>query len=154
MMELTQEERDDLRRQAENARIRATTRFGKVMRRANRAAAKAGVRAAARSRSKGKSNEEIEQARDNAAHENWELEWIRDYIRIDPELVTRVFYGIREEKYVDEAVERVGRAAASKLGIDPSDWWDCAYGDDEDLEEDADPSEVGEGHAHAGPDLH
>ena len=154
-MELTQEERDDLRSQAENARELATIRFRKVMRRANRAAAKAGARAAARAMSKGKSPEQIEQAREDAAHEEWELEWIRDYIRIDPELVTRVFYGIREEKYVDEAVERAGEAAAAKLGIDPSAWWDCAYGnDDEDFEEDADPSVVGEGHTHANPELH
>ena len=50
-------------------------------------------------------------------------------------------------------MERAGRAAASELGIEPSDWWDCAYGDD-DLEEDAEPSESGKGHAHADPDLH
>ena len=85
------------------------------------------------------SAEKIEQAREDAAYEDWELEWIRDYIRIDPELVTQVFYGIREEKYVDEAVERAGQAAAVSLGIWPSDWWDYAYGDDDDFEEDADP---------------
>ena len=140
-MELTQKERNDLRNRAEIARERATIRFRKVMRRANRAAAKAGARAAARAISKGKSEDLVEQAREDAAYEDWELEWIRDYIRIDPELVTRVFYGIHEEKYVDEAVERVGEAAASKLGIDPSDWWDCAYGNDDDLAEEPDETE-------------
>ncbi len=130
-MKLTKEEQDNLRNQVTIARAEATIRFRKVMRRANRASVKAGARAAARATSKGKSPEQIEQAREDAAYEEWELEWIRDYLRIDPELVNRVFYGISEEKYVEEAVERAGEAAAAKLGIDPSDWWDSAYGDDE-----------------------
>lgn len=130
-MELTIEERKHLRDHAETERKRATLRFRKVMRRADRAAAKAGEHAATRARSRGRSAEEVARAREDAAYEEWELEWIKDYIRIDPELVTRVFYGISEEKYVGEAVERAGEAAAAKLGIAPSDWWDYAYGDDD-----------------------
>ena len=137
-IELTKEERAELRKVAEDARARATIRFRKVMRRANRAAARAGERAAARAQSRGRSEEEVETAREDAAYEEWELEWIRDYIKIDPKLVSRVFYGVSEDSYVDEAVERVGKAAAVSLGIWPSDWWDWAYGDDE---ENRDPEE-------------
>jgi len=130
-IELTKEERAELREVAEDARTRATIRFRKVMRRANRAAARAGERAAARAQSRGRSEEEVETAREDAAYEEWELEWIRDYIKIDPKLATRVFYGVSEDSYVDEAVERSAKAEARKLGIWSSDWWDHAYADDE-----------------------
>ena len=138
-MKLTHQERKNFQDRIDDASDNAPAQFKKLRQRAERAAAKAGERAVARARAKRSCAEPIQQAGEQAPFEDWELEWIRDYIRIAPDLATRVFYVETKESYLDSAVEAAGETAATEFGVCRDSWRDWLYEEDD---EDEDPEET------------